>query len=724
VSEQTIAQNVTGDKNIFTAIGDVHVYNPPPSLPPAEAKERRELGILLGKVKQFWIEGVLEKSIHTIAMIDLGKETQVEAVAHPWEQVLELPDQSRQTLPPDKKISHIFDEMNRALLILGAPGSGKTITLLQLARDLITQVERDESFSQSVPVVFNLPTWTKGQLLVDWLVAELSAKYQIPKRVGRPWLENHRLLPLLDGLDEVKFADRADCVEAINHFGTQFGLSGLVVCSRLEEYTTLPVRLKLNGAICLKPLTLEQIYDYLDAAGFKLDVLRTILQQDEGLRDLAKSPLILGIMCLTYQDISVETLSAHSLDTVEARREQLFDTYISRMFKRKGQRHRLFTNEETKNWLSWLAQQMSRHNQAIFLLEDLQPDWVSTQIWRWAYVLGSRLMTGLFFGLIFGISNELGHGGLLGATVISKPGDALIVGLSCGLIFGLIFGISDIVRFERNKENEAFGESPTRGQSVTNILTFGTILGLSMGSSFGLIFGLNINIISSAIIGLIVGLVWGIILELRGSRQRLSNDIRTVEALSWSWRKASIGGIWGWVIGAGIGLINRLRMGVISGLHEELIAGLFNGLGAGVIVAAFSGFRSKIVEMKTKPNQGIELSARNALFVGLVVGLVSGLGAGLTYGLRFGLNLGLVFGLSVGLFCGLFAFLLYGGLEVIQHYTLRFVLWYKGYMPRNYAHFLDYAVEHIFLQKVGGGYIFIHRLLLEHFAAMEEPMEK
>ncbi|MDJ0592593.1 MAG: hypothetical protein QNJ72_21810 [Pleurocapsa sp. MO_226.B13] len=40
-------------------------------------------------------------------------------------------------------------------------------------------------------------------------------------------------------------------------------------------------------------------------------------------------------------------------------------------------------------------------------------------------------------------------------------------------------------------------------------------------------------------------------------------------------------------------------------------------------------------------------------------------------------------------------------------------------MPWNYARFLDYAAERIFLRKVGGGYIFIHRMLLEHFARME-----
>ena len=35
---------------------------------------------------------------------------------------------------------------------------------------------------------------------------------------------------------------------------------------------------------------------------------------------------------------------------------------------------------------------------------------------------------------------------------------------------------------------------------------------------------------------------------------------------------------------------------------------------------------------------------------------------------------------------------------------------------------LHYAADRIFLRKVGGGYIFIHRMLMEYFAALEaEP---
>jgi hypothetical protein len=40
-------------------------------------------------------------------------------------------------------------------------------------------------------------------------------------------------------------------------------------------------------------------------------------------------------------------------------------------------------------------------------------------------------------------------------------------------------------------------------------------------------------------------------------------------------------------------------------------------------------------------------------------------------------------------------------------------------MPWNYSRFLDYAAEHILLRKVGGGYLFVHRLLLEYFASLD-----
>jgi hypothetical protein len=52
---------------------------------------------------------------------------------------------------------------------------------------------------------------------------------------------------------------------------------------------------------------------------------------------------------------------------------------------------------------------------------------------------------------------------------------------------------------------------------------------------------------------------------------------------------------------------------------------------------------------------------------------------------------------------------------------VRSLLWRNGSLPWNYPRFLDYAAERILLRKVGGGYIFVHRLLLEYFVSLETP---
>jgi hypothetical protein len=58
----------------------------------------------------------------------------------------------------------------------------------------------------------------------------------------------------------------------------------------------------------------------------------------------------------------------------------------------------------------------------------------------------------------------------------------------------------------------------------------------------------------------------------------------------------------------------------------------------------------------------------------------------------------------------------YGGRFFLQHWVTRSLLWCYGDMPLNYVRFLDYATSRIFLRRVGGGYSFVHRMLLDHFA--------
>ncbi len=69
---------------------------------------------------------------------------------------------------------------------------------------------------------------------------------------------------------------------------------------------------------------------------------------------------------------------------------------------------------------------------------------------------------------------------------------------------------------------------------------------------------------------------------------------------------------------------------------------------------------------------------------------------------------GLILGVSAGWRNGLGSFI---GYRVTLQALIRLRL-----MPAHPVAFLDFAAEHVLLQRVGGGYRFIHGLLLDYFA--------
>ena len=65
--------------------------------------------VRLGKVKQFWIDGVLANSLHSQALIELGLENRSEYISHPLEAVEEFPSDSRQVFPTGITATDIFE---------------------------------------------------------------------------------------------------------------------------------------------------------------------------------------------------------------------------------------------------------------------------------------------------------------------------------------------------------------------------------------------------------------------------------------------------------------------------------------------------------------------------------------------------------------------------------------------------------------------------------------
>src|SRR6266700_2090432 len=254
---------------------------------PLSHVEQQNRTRLMKRVRTTWIEGVLEHSLHQAALIALDLLEQPDALANPWHFEVQETDRSPRPLPGGTSIVQVYDEAEGELLILGEPGAGKTTLLLELARTLLQRAEGGER--HRLPVVFHLSSWAQEkerQPLAKWLVEELTTKYQVPRKPAQVWVNTDQILPLLDGLDEVTSNVRAACVDAINVYHQEH-MVPLIVCSRKTEYFAQTRRLTLRDAVTVRPLTAQQIDDYLSNAGGQLAAVRVALTEDKELQELA-----------------------------------------------------------------------------------------------------------------------------------------------------------------------------------------------------------------------------------------------------------------------------------------------------------------------------------------------------------------------------------------------------------------------------------------------------
>lgn len=603
-------------------------------------REQRHRARMLAKVQDFWVRSVFEQSLHGMAMIHLGMEYKPEAILYPWDTILRRPNNLPEQLQHGVRIVEVFDRTGGELLILGAPGSGKTTILLDLARELIARAERDDTFP--MPVIFHLASWSgKHSSFVNWLIEELNIRYQVPTKTGRRWLEGDEVLLMLDGLDEVQERHRSACVEAINNYRKEHGLASIVVCSRNADYEVLSTRLRLNCAIVLRELTYEQSDQYLVYGGEQLSSLRTLLHKDKALQELAQSPLMMSIMTLAYRGLSIEEL-AH-LDTFERRRTHLLKAYINRMFEYRGG-NKGFVRKQAIHWLNWLAQKMTENAQSIFFLEGIQPNWLSHDARK-----------------------------LYGAAVVLIS--ATICGIAVGLVGGIIGGFTG---------------------KIANGLLGGTTLGS------------------------ICGLLAGFLIQ-QDSGISSAQSVRTVETLRWAWPRATAGVIGGFVSGLFIGMAAAL-FGWWSNRLSDPIQAVEFSIGLGLWGSLFGGLVGGLaigdeIKLKTIPNWGIWRSARNAILTALATWLFFGLVVGLSFGAFYQPANALIFGVGLGQIAGLVGGFMYGGVTCIKHTAVRLILMGSRSIPLDYVSFLDDCTKRILLRKVGGGYIFVHRLIMDHFAS-------
>jgi eukaryotic-like serine/threonine-protein kinase len=638
----------------------------------AADKERRthDRAVMLKRIHNRWIKGVLDRSLTEEARIRLGLTRRPEVIAPPA-MLIRRPRQAPDPLLAGIPISEVFTEIGGGLLILGAPGSGKTTALLELARDLLKDAEADQT--HPIPVVFNLSSWAAKQPPLDeWLIDELHIRYDVARSLAERWVAGGEILPLLDGLDEVAKTHRARCVEAVNTFRQEHGPVQFAVCSRTEEYMEAASLLRVEEAVELQPPTRGQVSAYLAAAGSSLADVKSALDADETLWELLSCPLVLNIAALTYQDQPAAELRTPG--TSAQRLERLFTAYTEQMLAHRPTDR--YTPPRMRRWLAWLARSMQQRSQSEFHPDRLTPDWLPTKIQR-------RLAAVM-------------------PAIVAGPAIGLVVGLVVGLVYGLL-----IVLLDRLGGGWRVG------------VVYGLVVVLVSGLACGLVGGLE-GLIAGLLLGQVFGLFFGLVAGV--------GKTNPVEEVHWSWIGLVAGVRAGRVFGVVFGLVQGLvfglfllvgpAIGLISGPDFGLVYVLSGALGGALLLGALSelfygligGLATGLTDERSTPNEGIHRSARHALLFGLVGGLFFGLGFGLV-GPVLGLIAGLVFAplLALG----------FGGVPCLRHLAVRGLLAAHGFAPLRYVGFLNEATDRLFLRRAGSGYLFVHRLLLEYFASLE-----
>ena len=751
-----------------------------PVSPPIVQRDRR---VLLRKVRSHWIESVLDHSLRKGALLTLRLEEQPDAIANPWHLIFQQPEKTPHPLPIGTHITQVYDTAEGELLILGAPGAGKTTLLLELARDLLARAEDDEQYPIPVvfnlspwalkqqPLVdwlveeLNTRYQVPSKLGQTWIEADqilplLDGLDEVAPTARSACIEainiyrgEHGLLPLVVCSRQADYLAQAGrllvrsavLVQPLTHEQIDASLAQggePLWALRVALHQDATLRELTNTPLMLSILTLayhgKPVEELLRDASIE-ERQRQIFERYVGRMLTRRGPLHTG----TSQRV-VQWL-----------------TYLAQQM-REHQQTIFYAEYLQSDWLMGTQQQTVT--------------WLATRLP--AIVLGGCIgvLVFLFIGgggytdLVFLLQMGL-LGGFVGSCLslqvttepisVRKKGftstqahvrSALLLGLLVAASRGLYlhqanpssydsgYFLSDWLRdgcilglgmlLSGRAFQVLFGRTPKQWVSVSHkhrslrghlaiwmntiaplhiwqaALMFGAGIGLSIGSIYWLSVGLSNGLTVSAIVVLVhvilARMVWG---------------FRFAERIYWTWH----GLLRPTHLRTSLIVAGALFLFFVLSLGYDLIGGLIQGLKFGLIywilLGLYQGMKQEHLEDQNRQqfNQGIRRSLRNGLLIGLISALLISaiwmLSDELSYELSYG-PLVLIAGIVV-------MWMLSGGPTILRHYLNRWLLARSHRFPWRAQAFLDDVTARILLQRVGGGYRFIHRRLLDYFADLD-----
>ncbi len=699
-----VAQGSGIAQAIYGGTASVNVTLPPPAQPSRDPDRLHFLTQLGVRYRWEW-----EDSLYGVAQLALRLAEKPDAVLHHI-RLLHLSDQHPEhLLPESSSIADVYDEAGHELLILGEPGSGKSTLLLALARELVERAENDGNYP--LPIICRLSTWAQRRSsLAEWMIGHIQQSYKVSAQILAGWIQANQILPLLDGLDEVPQELRHQCIEAILTYQKEH-ITPLVICSRRAEYEALTPekRIVLHDAVVVQPLTRQQVDTYLEQAGPSLVAVQTILRTNTVLAELTTTPLMLSILTLTYSNARVRDLPQQG-SAMEQQR-QIFTTYIEQMVQRRPGKYSL---QQTQLWLGWLARQMRLHNQTIFYLEHLQPDWLP-ESYRHAYTWLGVLVPGIVIGCLISPVIAL----FLGLKVLQPQQISPITILHIGLLGGFVGGLFSNSLSKKVASLPRMGSSALNARHVFKIYTglsiliglvYGLCYALRLGQPGGLVgfYGYGDWLREGSLFGGIIALSCWLLMRifvrdfLRPSQHISPGSTqlqRVFGRLLHSQQRQRILQV-AIILGGGAVLINGLQIGLYVGMRDGpsngLAAGLSFGLANGLSQGIWFGLTAILVSLILKgQTRDVRLAERLRwtwksllssmfapkhlkatgqfmcfliLLIGTCVGLSIALGSlslPLSSRIAAGLHNGLNVGLSAGLSAGLSYWFLFGLLQSI-----------------------------------------------------------
>ena len=483
-----------------------------------------------------------------------------------------------------------------------------------------------------VPVLVSLASWRPAiDDLHTWLDTRLAIDYPILRphvpgmkiSYGRALLEEHKILLLLDGLDEIPKEERPEAIRRINRVLDKHP-EGLVVACRREEYLDAAERdpgrpgrramvLRAAAGIVLQPLKPGDVAEYLERGAPTMQAraewkpVTSKLGPGTEVGKALRTPLTVTLAHFIYNDPdwqhdeeSVERpadlLTYPSAQKIE---EHLYETFITAAYRPdEGASQKQEKGEkpappppaldDAQRWLIFLAQ---KHGLTWWELRKSAKFWLAP----------------LVIGLIAGIAAAIA-----GATG-AHDGVGIGVNLGAGMIVGLVFG-----------------------------LPFRFFVPGSRSSSSGslkLVKNENINPIRGVAGGFLGGIVGGLAAGVAG-QHGLGHAASSVSGLPVAL-----------AVGLGVGASTTFAGGMAGGLFGGITAGILEGQGIGLPAAIVNGIGITLIVAVIVGLVGRDTPAARRRWskpMGLSGGLIIGGAAGLIAGIVEGPPIGLIIGAVVG----------------------------------------------------------------------------